>query len=678
MFQNSIRPTAVSERRIPIVLIVTVVLAVFVLTWIAIRKSRSDSYQLLVMQGIAFTEALAQASANAITAETFYDYFVQQRYTNLVTAITEKNLDRVTEQDLLAFVLAHDLFGVYIYDSTLKLILGVTARGSHLAPPVFVEGEVRQLFAQPETNFTLLTDQDEITQGMVHYYLEMTNQLDRVIVLACDASAYGEALEQTGIGYLAQNMAREKGVEYIIYQSTDGIIFASRKPGDLLAIESDLFLGEALESDTIVSRQFEFQGRTVLELVRPFSTKRFPFGLFRVGLSLDGYYSVSRGLVLQLVVLAAILVCLLLVIILYLNSRRKRKELSRQYTSIKSVTDRIFEQMRTGVAVINSLGQVAMANMAFERILGLSGTAGQKWEEIIPDVRLGVAEFMSAGEDADETEVLLKVKGKEKTLLVMRSKLDEEGTNDSSVAFVIYDITRLKEYEQVSIRRERLSEMGKLAAGLAHEIRNPLNTISIAAQRLASEFTPKENSEEYLSFTQKIRNETKRLNGIMTRFLALSHEEEKKRTKVNLEELIGGISELLKAEANQLQVDLMIDVQPGLTMQADPDHLKQIFQNLFNNAKEAISGKPGRISVQARKVDGRLQIVFSDSGPGIPEQLRDKVFTPYFTTKEKGTGLGLPTVYEIVTELGGEVRITESDWGGASIVMTFEPEEAAR
>jgi len=668
---------AAVDRRLSVIIAVVVAVVILSLTIAAVRQSQSDSYHLLVRQGVAFTEALAQASGHAIASEMFFDNLVQKRYSDLVASLTEMNLNRLDEQDLVRFAQAHDLFSVYVCDSSSRVLIGATPRGPSRAVPGFVMEEVTVLFADPGTSFILLTDQDDDEVEIAHYYLEMSSQLDRVVVLSCDALYYSEALRQTGIGYLAQSMAREQGVEYIIYQSTEGIIFASRKPGDLLAIESDPFLTHALEIDSIVSRQFDFRESTVLELVRPFSTRRFPFGLFRVGLSLEGYYAVSHGLIVQVTILAAILVCLILVIVLYLNSRRKRELLNREYTRIKSVTDKIFEQMRTGVATIDSSGKVRLANEAFERILGLSDVVGKDWTGVTPGDAMKLDNLLRTDDDTSETEITLTIRNKEKTVLVVCSKLLEEETNRVAVVIVIYDITRLKEYERSTARRERLSEMGDLAAGVAHEIRNPLNSISIAAQRLASEFVPRENDEEYQSFTGRIRDETRRLNEIITRFLALSREEKKKMTRIRLDKLIDEVTGLLEVEAARLNVTLTSKVSSGLNLIADPDLLKQVFRNLFNNAVESMQGETGSISIDAEAIGGQVRLVFADSGPGIPKEIRSKVFAPYFTTRQEGTGLGLSTVHKIITDIGGEVEITDSQWGGTGIVMTFSQSDSA-
>jgi hypothetical protein len=129
-------------------------------------------------------------------------------------------------------------------------------------------------------------------------------------------------------------MAKEEGVAYIIYQTTDGIVFSSAKTDSLLTIESDLFLQTALEADSISWRENEFQGETVLELARPFSSPDFRFGLLRVGLSLENYYSITRGYDLRMFVIAGALLALVLIILKYLDSRR-RAESELRYRKLK-------------------------------------------------------------------------------------------------------------------------------------------------------------------------------------------------------------------------------------------------------------------------------------------------------------------------------------------------------
>jgi nitrogen fixation/metabolism regulation signal transduction histidine kinase len=371
-----------------------------------------------------------------------------------------------------------------------------------------------------------------------------------------------------------------------------------------------------------------------------------------------------------MIVLSAVLFGLVITAILYLNSRRKRREISREYSHIKSLTDRIFEQMQTGVVVISQTGEIQFDNLAFEQAIGIREIIGKKWDGVITPIDQRLAGLIHSPQPNGEAEVVLGSQDPPRTLLVGWSHIVFEDTRNSATVLVCYDVTRMRQFEQEAARRERLSEMGNLAAGVAHEIRNPLNTISIAAQRLASEFTPSERQGEFTQFTQSIRTETKRLNDIITRFLALAREDQKRRQRVELGHLIEQSMDLAKVEAPQLGIRLLIEIESGLEIETDPDGMKQVFVNLFNNAKEAAAGRPIDVLIEAHRENAQAVISFSDTGPGIPANVRDKIFTPYFTTKEAGTGLGLPTVHKIITGLGGTI-VTGDSTTGARFVITL-------
>ncbi|MBD3257929.1 PAS domain S-box protein [candidate division GN15 bacterium] len=670
---GSSAPRAGFDSRLMAVLAVGLIVVVIGVTLVSIHNSRSASFELLEAQGTAITETLAQAAENAIKSEMFYDRLVQARYADLVASLVNRDVQTLSDQDLVMFALSHDLMGVHAYDSTGELMVGAVPRGAYIRLPDFVENEVVELLSEPEQNYVLLLEPTDGPGEMRHYYLELTPTLDMVVVIETDALYYSEAVQETGIGYLAQRMAGEPGVEYVAYQTTDGIIFASRKVDELLAIESDPFLSRALESDTIAYRTTSFQDKDVVEFVRPFSTEKFPFGLFRVGVSLEGFNSIKGEFRTQMLVFSGTLIALLLVGLLYINARRRRRELRRQYEDIKSITDTVFAQMETGVAAIDAGGEIRVANSAFEQAFGVRDVTGKSWREALGERASLIDELLPDKSDhREEKEITLEQDGATKVLLVAMSRMEPPlgETGDSpAVVIVVYDITRLKEFEQQAARKERLSEMGNLAAGVAHEIRNPLNTISIAAQRLAAEFSVSEDQDQFTSFTKQIRTETKRLNEIITRFLALAREDKKKEQTVRLDELIYEMNGLLQMEAQQVGLDLSMESEPDITVRGDRDQLKEVFLNLFNNAKEAMAGLPGSFNVVARRDGDHVLIATADNGPGIPPDAADKVFAPYYTTKEAGTGLGLPTVQRIIEEMGGEISLERDFEEGALFLI---------
>ncbi len=651
--------------------LVSLTVAVFFLTYFSIKESRSDSLKLLVIQGEAFIESLSSAAKNAISSEEFYNRLAHKRYNEISIELEQRELDKITNDDLYRLCLLHNLFSVHIFDVDSTLKASSFARGSQLKLPDFVIAEMQYLLSNPEENYLLLLDDDSQSGEARHYYIKMSNKMDRVIVIVADAHYFLDALEQTQIGYLARQMASDRSIVFIIYQAKDGIVFSSLDIDGILSIESDTFLSEALESEKIMHRITTMDDIELLEIVRPFSTSDYPFGLLRIGLSLDAYNSISRRFDIQMIIFSGGLLLLFIVSVVYLSSRKKRKKISAQYDKYKSISDKIFNEMKTGVAAVDREGNIIVVNSAFEDIFHTDRLSGEKWDETISELIPSFPSLQKAKTRLIEEEILYRKNNESKVLLVVLSSLASQSDKHDGFVVVINDITMLRELEQKTARKERLSEMGDLAAGVAHEIRNPLNTISIASQRLAVEFTPNENEKEFREFTNQIRNETKRLNDIITRFLALARGESKKNQRIDLNQLISQFILLIKAEADDLNINIKTELSEGVYITAEQDKIKQVLSNLFNNAKEAINNKPGEIKISTQNKDNVSILIFEDNGPGIPSEIQEKVFTPYYTTKEAGTGLGLPTVYRIITDFGGEIKVEKSSIGGAMFTVRF-------
>ncbi|MCH9024794.1 MAG: hypothetical protein IH931_05610, partial [candidate division Zixibacteria bacterium] len=408
-----------------VIAIVTIGLALLILfvTWMGVQQSRRDSLNLLISQGASFTEGLAQAAENAIKSEQIIDYYVRQRFAELIRGLNLRTAAEPSSDFLRQASLDQQIEGIFIFDNQANLVTGASVHQYDSGLPEFIYEEVAQLLQSPENNFVLLFDEGEGTEPPVHFYLEITSTLERVIVIVDDASFYAEALRETQIGYLAQEMAREKGVEYIIYQAPEGIIFSSRRTANLLSIESDPFLSEALEADTISHRQIEFESEQVLELVRPFSSPDFRFGLLRVGLSLQKYLTISQGYNLRLLIITLVMAALVLATLLFLRARRIKTESEMKYEKIKSVTDRIFEQMKTGVAAINQRGSITLTNAAFENIISMQRLVGKSWNEISNKIGLKLDKLDALGDKLTETEVTVTINGQKKVLLIALSGL---------------------------------------------------------------------------------------------------------------------------------------------------------------------------------------------------------------------------------------------------------------
>ncbi|HNZ64781.1 MAG TPA: ATP-binding protein [Smithella sp.] len=217
------------------------------------------------------------------------------------------------------------------------------------------------------------------------------------------------------------------------------------------------------------------------------------------------------------------------------------------------------------------------------------------------------------------------------------------------------------EMERQLEKAERLSSLGQLAAGVAHEIRNPLNAISMATQRLKRDFIPSDPQkiDDFQNLSGIIRDEIKRLNGIIEEFLNFSKSRRLDFCKFSVTELLQKIVSLMKEEA--LSRGITIETtwrQDPVPISMDVNKLQQAFINLIKNAMESITAEKGKIVIAVEK-EGKNYIVvkISDSGCGMTEEEIEKIFNPEYTTKEKGVGLGIPLAFEIIRGHGGDIRV---------------------
>lgn len=233
------------------------------------------------------------------------------------------------------------------------------------------------------------------------------------------------------------------------------------------------------------------------------------------------------------------------------------------------------------------------------------------------------------------------------------------------------------EMERQLEKAERLSSLGQLAAGVAHEIRNPLNAISMASQRLKREFLPadQEKMTEFEAMTGVIRDEIRRLNGIIEEFLTFSKSRRLELHDCTVQEILQKIVNLISAEAVTKGITLRTDWgSDPVVIPMDMDKLQQAFLNFIKNAMESISGE-GTVTISVRKpVDGRVSIRITDTGCGMTSEEVDRIFNPEYTTKEKGLGLGLPLAHEIIRGHGGEIRVLSLKESGTTFEVLLPAE----
>ncbi|MDX1605722.1 MAG: ATP-binding protein [Candidatus Competibacterales bacterium] len=247
----------------------------------------------------------------------------------------------------------------------------------------------------------------------------------------------------------------------------------------------------------------------------------------------------------------------------------------------------------------------------------------------------------------------------------------------SGVVLLVEDMTEIQTLEMELAHSERLASIGRLAAGVAHEIGNPVTGIASLTQNLRDETDPEIVRESL----EDILEQTRRINAIVQTLLTFSHgggPAPQDYSRFRLRDCIEDACRLVRLSHAAKQLDYHNHCAPDLQVEADRQRLAQVFVNLRSNASDA--SRPGdRVEVAAHAERGRVRITVSDAGDGIPEDFQARIFEPFFTTKEpgQGTGLGLPLVYNIVQDHGGSITVESTPGCGTRFVIQLPARQPA-
>ena len=370
----------------------------------------------------------------------------------------------------------------------------------------------------------------------------------------------------------------------------------------------------------------------------------------------------------------------------YLAERtiKVEKELEEQkidFKKLEAINKYIVENINSGILTINSSERITSFNRAAEKVMGykLDEIYNKPIDMVFPD--LMKAKHYSIIPDETSAsyfriEKTFKRKdGKELFLGFAASPMKEGG-----YIIIFQDLTRIKEIEEQLRRVDRLRALGELAAGMAHEVRNPLTSISGSVQVLKKSLMLDGESQHLMN---TVIREAERLNALITDFLLFA-KPATKMTKIDLRDIINETVNIFKNSPESGNIDIQLKIEDGLIVEGDSRQLKQVFWNLFINAGNAmLDGGVLRIDSRLKTQDHSLgsevlglksdsvEVTVSDTGMGIPPEDIERIFDPFFTTRDAGTGLGLAVVHRIIENHNGKIVVKSKKGEGASFKFTL-------
>jgi signal transduction histidine kinase len=358
---------------------------------------------------------------------------------------------------------------------------------------------------------------------------------------------------------------------------------------------------------------------------------------------------------------------------LYEELEARVAERTRELDDQKRFVEVVLETLPLGVFVLDARLAVVRANREGTRVLGCHDVGGCSFPDLVTEDRAemvgGFLGDVFASRAVRALETTMTIAAEPKTFRLTAAPVQSAGEVVQHVVLLVEDVTRAKRLEQQMLLTERLTTAGRLAAGVAHELNNPLATIAGCAEALLARtredtLAHMPGIDDFRHYLGLIEEEAYRCKEITGSLLQFVREPGSRRAPTDLNLLVRKTLELLSRQSRFVGRRFVTELAPALPhVTVNEGQMRQVFLGMAANALEAM-GADGTLTVRSRRVRDEIEVELEDEGPGIPEETLARIFDPFFTTKPpgQGTGLGLAIAQGIVTDHGGRIHVTS--WPG--------------
>lgn len=332
---------------------------------------------------------------------------------------------------------------------------------------------------------------------------------------------------------------------------------------------------------------------------------------------------------------------------------------------MKLYTDNVIESIPAGLITLDARQRVVSCNRKAEEILQRSSEDihGRRIGEALPGCPLDWAEI--CGSDLGRAAEWVTDDGRQVPIQINGSALINEEGEAIGTVLIVRDMTAIREMEHQLERSRRMAALGRMAAGIAHEIRNPLGTLRGFAHYFGSQAGASAESKGY---AELMVSEVDRLNRNISGLLQFARPREPQFVPVQLDGLIAKTVALMEGDFANHGLNFHWQCNTGIELEADPDLLLQVLMNLLQNSIHATPAG-GEVSLTAAEEDRQVRIAVADTGCGMNEQEREKMFDPFFTTRKTGTGLGLAVSHRIVEQHQGVFEVDTAPGRGTTVIL---------
>jgi two-component system sensor histidine kinase HydH len=394
--------------------------------------------------------------------------------------------------------------------------------------------------------------------------------------------------------------------------------------------------------------------------------------LIIVGLDVSPFEEAIRSDIQTTVVLSIVMLLLGFggfVSLFWMQSYRAAKK-SLQDTS--AFADEVVSHLPVGLIATDRSGRITFFNSAAEKITDLNQTIvqNQKPDTILPKGLCGLQKSLDQGLRITEREMECTFAGNKKVpVSVSATQITNDEGDFVGQVLILRDLSEIRRLQDEVQRQEKLAAMGGLAAGVAHEVRNPLSSIKALATFLTGQFSDGTEAQEA---ARVMVQEVDRLNRVITELLEFARPTDLKRQTSDIGQMLTNSLKLIQQDAANKNIAIKLKLENDLCpVWIDPDRLAQCLLNLYINAIQTMEEGGSLIVQGAAGKNGHVIITVSDTGQGIDSEHLNKIFDPYFTTKKKGTGLGLAIVYKIIEAHQAKIKVESTKDRGTSFAITI-------
>lgn len=587
-------------------------------------SSLKSSKKSLKIKGKTFIETISPSIINSIKFSVEIDKNLS-RELNLLSGVLLE--EKTNKGKLLEYSVQFDLFGITVMDNN-NIVINSTLhpKGKKIDENEIIKG----------MNM-------EINGDTMFFYKEKGNK--KLLILK-DISSIKLLKREYGIKSLLNEISKDPEIEFFLFQSKEGVVFSSKLPERVMDINGDIFLKNVFNSDSVFTREILNKNKKVFEFLKSVEIFGEKEGILRIGFSMDKYTAFVKSFNVFLIIALILIFFYLIVSFAYFNNLRKYTEIREKNEIVKILEgeDNLF------LIIVRGDGKIVFTNQAVQSFLGDSNLKGKN---IFEKDELDIFKIKKVMEQERELKFEEKIG---KRIFAGRTIPVTHGRN-KFILGLLADITEIKE----TYREEKLSGFTEFLAGLAHEIKNPLNLMALSIKEL------EEKSDSKV--VKKIEGAYLNLKEKVEEFLLYLRPFGLEKKELNLTEIFKEIekenSELLKKYGIIFKTE-----EKDLKIVSDYKKLKKILGNIIKNSIEA-QEEGGIIEIVIEKINNKIKISISDRGTGIPEDEIEKIFSPFYTKKEKGTGLGLFIVKKLIEDIQGKIEISSKPGFGTTVEIVI-------